>query len=75
MRQMLRNFLAWADKRWPETVVVTQAAYRDLLAKVIAGEHADKEIVKRLEAVERDMNNLKFQTGLGPKLDAKVFTR
>lgn len=75
MRSALRKFLEWLDQRFPEKVVITQKAFLELRGHMTANDHAIRSIDERLKNYERDLNNVKFQMGMGPKLDAKVFSR
>ncbi len=80
MRKALRNFLAWLDKRFPERVVITQAAYDELLARIKAVEDAaGKVTIARIAHIEAEINKFNLHMGFGgaviPKGMAQPFQR
>lgn len=77
MRSMLRAFLTWMDKRFPEKVVVTQTEFVAMKAKLEKLDVILNE--KRLEKIESEINKFNVHMGFGgtvvPKGTAVPFQR
>ncbi len=77
MRKMLRYFLAWMDRRFPERVVVTQTEFVALKAKIDALPNpAISE--DRLRKIEQEINKFNVSMGFAgtlPKGIAAQFQR
>lgn len=63
MRKMLRAFLAWCDKRFPERVVVTEAEFLTMKAQLDVVSKLLNE--KRLEKIEAEINKFNVAMGFG----------
>lgn len=63
MRSMLRSFLAWMDKRFPEKVVITQTEFLKMKETIDAVSKAINE--KRLEKIEAEINKFNVAMGFG----------
>ena len=77
MRKLLRAFLAWADKRWPEKVVITQTEFLKMQADLKKILESSSEA--RLKAIESEINKFNMHMGFGgsviPKGMAQEFKR
>jgi len=61
MRTLLRNFIAWMDKRFPEKVVITQAEFLALRAQIDVLSKSVSE--ERIKKIEQEIN--KFNVSMG----------
>lgn len=77
MRHLLRSFLAWLDKRFPERVVITQAEFLTMKAQIDVMIKILNE--DRLKKIEAEINKFNLHMGFGgavlPKSVVQPFQR
>lgn len=69
MRKILRNFLNWLDRRFPEKVVITQAQFEKLQADVKKLVETSSEV--RFQKIEAEINKFNVHMGFGGALVPK----
>lgn len=69
MLKLMGQFVEWAEKRWPEKVVVTEDKYRELFREVFALESRVTALEAKIKAFETNLNNLNMAIGFAaPKM-------
>jgi hypothetical protein len=66
MKNLLKQFVAWLDRKFPDKVVVTEAEYRALKTKLdaieaILGRYSEARIKK----IEDEINKFNVSLGFG----------
>ncbi len=70
MRKLLRRFIEWSDKKWPDMVEVTMAEYLTLKAKIDVLEKS--QIGERLNKIEAEINKFNVSLGFSGDLSRKL---
>lgn len=77
MRKLMRGFLNWLDKRFPERVVITQAEFLTLKAQIeVLSKALSEERIKKIEAEISKFNvSMGFSGAPIPKMATAAFQR
>lgn len=67
MLKLLRLFLKWADKRFPERVVITQSAYEDLIRMTSQNTLTTAELSAKIVKLEFEVNKFNVAMGFGTR--------
>lgn len=74
MRKVLRSFIGWLDRRFPERVVITQAEFEKLKQDMIKLSMLTSN-EERLKKIETEINKFNIHMGFGGSVLPKGMER